>query len=137
MHSVQIPELTPQLRKLENFPKIAKEVYSGAMRQTLALSEADIAGRAPVLSGRLKGSISGEIKFAMGDEVRGVMHADARASDGFPYGYALDGSPRYHRRGTKRKTRRFFKGVIGRKRKVILALFERATAVLVERLAVK
>ena len=133
---VDIRDVLEQQRKLEGFDRIAREEFSRAMTQAIHLSLTDIKPRVPTGSGALAGSLHGEIRFAMGDEVRGVLTAEARGANGFPYGYALDASKRYHYAGRRKMTRRYFKGVISRQRKAIYALFEQGTERIVRRLEV-
>jgi len=135
-YDVQAPEINEQMRKLENFAAVAKGEYVPAMKAAIALSITDIRGKAPVLSGTLQASVGGSVKFAAGDEVRGVMTADARGANNFPYPYALDGSKRYHFAGQRKQTKGFFKGVIFRKKAEVMALFISATSRIVSKLAV-
>lgn len=130
-------DVAAQAKKLAAYPKIAKEEFTTSMRQAIVLGKVDISARAPIGTGRLATSTSGEIRYAAGDEVRGVMSSEARASDGFPYGYALDASAKYRRRRGGGKTKGWFKGFLSRKRKDIRQLFEAALRRTVERLQVK
>ena len=134
---VSSPAVIAQVKKLEAYPKIAKVEFTDAMRQAIVLGRVDISARAPIGTGKLATSTTGEIRYAAGDEVRGVMKNEARAADGFPYGYALDASPKYKRRRGRGRTRKWFKGFIGRKRKDILQLFDAALRRTVEQLVVK
>lgn len=135
-YTVEAPQITEQMRLLDNFDAIAKSEYVPAMHAALVLSVADIKTKAPVLSGTLQSSVSGSIKFAMGDEVRGVMTADARGANGFPYGYAQNVSKKYHYAGTRRSTKGWMRNVIFRKKAEVMALFISATSRIVARLAV-
>jgi len=133
---VEAPLVPVQMQKMYDYPRIAREEFTAAMRPALALSVADVSVRAPVGGGELRGSLRSEIKFAVGDEVRGVVTASATAPDGFPYGYALDASTRYRYAGKRTKTKSWMKGVIRRKRNEIYALFAGAAVKIVNRLAV-
>lgn len=135
-YTVEAPQITEQMRKLEDFNAVAKSEFVPAMNAALALSVTDIRGKAPVLSGALQSSVGGTVKFAMGDEVRGVMTADARGANGFPYGYAQNASKKYHYAGTRRSTKGWMRNVIFRKKAAVMALFFAATSRIVARLAV-
>lgn len=135
-YTVEAPQITEQMRKLDQFNAIAQTEFTAAMRPAIALSLADIHAWAPYATGALDSSVKGEIKFAAGDEVRGVMSATAKAPDGFPYGYALDASSKYAYAGGRKKTKGWLKGVLRRKRAEVLALFVSATSRIVARLAV-
>lgn len=134
---VSSPDVIAQAKKLEAYPKIAKKEFVAAMRQAIVLGRVDISARAPIGTGQLATSTTGEIRYAAGDEVRGVMKNEARAADGFPYGYALDASPKYRRRRGRGKTQKWFKGFLRRKRADIRQLFEAALRRTVEQLVVK
>ncbi len=135
-YDVQAPEINEQMRKLENFAAVAKGEYVPAMKAAIALSITDIRGKAPVLSGTLQASVGGSVKFAAGDEVRGVMTADARGANGFPYGYALNVSSKYRYAGGRKKTKGWMRNVIFRKKAEVMALFISATSRIVSKLAV-
>jgi hypothetical protein len=134
--SVDAPDLLKQVRKLSDFPRVAKEEFSRAMTEAIYLSVLDIQARSPIGTGELRGATSGEIRFAAGEEVRGVMTNEARAPDGFPYAYALDASPRYHFRGRRKQTKGYFRGVIRRRRKDVLARFEAVPPRILQRMQV-
>lgn len=134
--TVEAPQITEQMRKLENFSQVALAEFRPAMAEALSLSVSDIQSKAPVMSGTLQSSVSGRIRYAAGDEVRGVMTADARGANGFPYGYALNVSSKYRYSGTRRKTKGWMRNVIFRKRKEVMALFAEATERIVSKLAV-
>lgn len=134
--TVEAPQITEQMRKLENFNQVALAEFRPAMAEALSLSVSDIQSKAPVMSGTLQSSVSGQIRYAAGDEVRGVMTADARGANGFPYGYALNVSSKYRYSGTRRKTKGWMRNVIFRKRKEVMALFAEATERIVKKLAV-
>ena len=134
--TVEAPQITEQMRKLEQFDQIAQQEYTAAMRPAIALSVSDIHAFSPYLSGALDSSVKGEIRYASGDEVRGVMTASATGANGFPYGYALDASKKYHYAGGRKSTKGWLKGVLRRKRAEVLALFFSATSRIVARLAV-
>lgn len=135
-YDVQAPQITEQMRKLENFAAIAKSEYVPAMNAAIALSVLDIKAKAPVLSGGLQSSVGGTVKYAAGDEVRGVMTADARGANGFPYGYALNVSSKYRYAGARKKTKGWMRNVIFRKKAEVMALFISATSRIVSKLAV-
>lgn len=132
---VEAPQITPQIRKLKDFDRVAKAEFTAAMRPAIALTLADIHAWSPYASGQLDSSVRGEIKFAMGDEVRGVMYSDARAGN-FPYGYALDASSRYRYAGSRRKTKGWLRGAGKRQKDAVLALFAAAIERIVQRLRV-
>lgn len=134
--TVEAPQITEQMRKLDQFNQIAQQEYTAAMRPAIALSLSDIHVWSPYGTGTLDASVKGEIRFASGDEVRGVMSAGATGANGFPYGYALDASNKYRYAGTRKKTKGWLKGVLRRKRSEVLALFYSATSRIVARLAV-
>lgn len=134
--TVEAPQITEQMRKLENFNQVALAEFRPAMTEALALSVSDIQSKAPVMSGALQSSVGGQIRYAAGDEVRGVMTADARGANGFPYGYALNVSSKYRYSGTRRKTKGWMRNVIFRKRKEVMELFAEATERIVKKLAV-
>lgn len=138
MYTVDIQDAVKQARLLDDFPRIAQEEFTPAMQSAISLSLSDLRTRAPVgSSGQLKGSLTGNVAFAAGDEVRGRITANAVADDGFRYGYALDASKRYRYRGQRKRTYRWFKGVRTRKRKEVMALFRFALERIVNRLAVR
>ena len=134
--TVEAPQITEQMRKLEQFDRIAQEEYTAAMQPAIALSVADIHIWSPYGTGTLDASVKGEVRFASGDEVRGVMSAAATGANGFPYGYALDSSNKYRYAGTRKKTKGWLKGVLRRQRGAVLALFFSATSRIVARLSV-
>lgn len=134
--TVEAPQITEQMRKLDNFAAVAKGEFVPAMNAAIALSVTDIRDKAPVMSGALQSSVGGTVKFAAGDEVRGVMTADARGANGFPYGYALNVSSKYRYAGRRKKTKGWMRNVIFRKRKEVYALFAAATERIVNKLAV-
>lgn len=135
-YTVEAPQITEQMRKLDQFNQIAQQEYTAAMRPAIALSVADIHAWSPFGTGTLDASVKGEIRFVSGDEVRGVMSASAVGANGFPYGYALDASAKYRYAGTRKKTKGWLKGVIRRQRQAVLTLFVSATSRIVARLAV-
>lgn len=138
MYTVDIQDAIAQARKLEAFPQIAQEEFVPAMQSAIHLSLGDLRAKAPVgSSGQLQSSVAGEVRYAAGDEVRGTLTASAVAKDGFRYGYALDASKRYHYRGKRKRTYRWFKGVKTRKRREVMALFRLANERIVNRLVVR
>lgn len=134
--SIEAPQITAQMRKLDNFKPIAQDEFSRAMSAALNVSIGDVRERAPFASGTLRSSVTGDIRYASGEEVRGVISADAVAEDGFRYGYALNASKRYHYNGRRKQTKGWFSSVRFRKRKIIMALFQDATVRIVNRLEV-
>lgn len=135
-YDVEAPQITEQMRKLDNFAAVAKSEYVPAMNAAIALSVLDIRAKAPTLSGNLASSVGGSVKYAAGDEVRGVMTADARGANGFPYGYALNVSSKYRYAGGRKKTKGWMRNVIFRKKAEVMALFISATSRIVSKLAV-
>lgn len=134
--NIEAEDILVQARKLDGFPAIAKQEFSRAMVEVIGLSKADQQAKAPVGRGTLRGSIHGEIRFAMGEEVRAVMTAEARAPDGFPYGYALDASKKFKHRTRRARTYRWFRGVTSRRRRDIQARFAPVPERIVKRLTV-
>ncbi len=132
---VEAPQITPQIRKLKDFDRVAKAEFTAAMRPAIALTLVDIHAFSPYLSGQLDASVRGEIKFAAGDEVRGVMTASATAGN-FPYGYALDSSNKYRYAGSRKKTKGWLRGAGKRQKEAVLALFAAALERIVARLRV-
>lgn len=133
---VEAPQITPQIRKLKDFDRVARAEFTAAMRPAISLTLVDIHAWAPYQTGQLDSSVRGEIKFAMGEEVRGVMYSDARAKDGFPYGYALDASNKYRYAGGGKKTKGWLRGAGKRQKDAVLALFAAALERIVARLRV-
>ncbi len=133
------PTIDEQIRRCNNFDKVAASEFVPAMRTALGVAEGDVRSTVPVLSGYLASTIEGKIKYIAGENVRGVIYADARVPSakypqGFPYGYALDASPKYTSGG--RKTKGWLKGVLRRKRAEINAPFAAAVGRIVNRLMV-
>lgn len=63
--------------------------------------------RAPQRSGQLVGSLRTQL-HATAISPYATLTAGAKARDGFPYGYALDASPRFHFIGKRKATRGWF-----------------------------
>lgn len=137
MYDLDFKDAVAQARKLDDFPKIAQREFTRAMQGAVAISVIDLKARSPIGTGRLASSTSGEIRYAVGDDVRAVMSTSARGANGFPYGYALDASKKYRYQGKRKRTYRWFRGVRTRKRKEIMALFAGALERIVERLAIR
>lgn len=133
---VEAPQITPQIRKLKDFNRVAVAEFTAAMRPAIALTLTDIHAFSPYASGQLDASVRGEVKFAVGDEVRGVMYSDVRGANGFPYGYALDSSNKYRYAGSRRKTKGWLRGAGKRQKEAVLALFAAALERIVARLRV-
>ncbi len=134
---VEVPKLDAQIRKLEGYNAIAQQEFTGAMSGALNLSIGDVQTHSPMGGGTLRSSVTGGIKYAMGDVVRGVIEAEARAPNGFPYGYALDASKRYHYRGRRKQTKGWLSRVRFRKRRDVLGQFDGALDRIVKRLEVE
>lgn len=133
---IDAPTLKEQIRLLEAYPKIANEEFTVSMKQAMVVLKVDIAGRAPIGTGRMATSTSSEIRYAVGDNIRAVITNDARAADGFPYPYALDASAKFRRRRGRGKTKGWFRGSLSRKRRDVQQLMTDARNRTVARLTV-
>jgi hypothetical protein len=75
---IEVKGLDEQLRALQYFPQTAQARLEQGMRKGMALVEREAKREAPVgVTGELRASISHDITYAMGLDVRGVVGASA------------------------------------------------------------
>lgn len=128
MNTVQTPGLEEQIVLLKKFDLAALDELGQAMEQAVQVGAGGVKSVAPVDSGRLRSSITGQVVSVVAPHVMGVIGTNVNR-DGFPYPRVLNSSDRYHYRAGPRKgqqTKGYFLAGYESVKESVLKLFAQA-----------
>ena len=114
-YEMEVKGFDQQIKKLDNFDKIANKHMRKAGLESVALLERKWKEVAPVDTVRYRSSIAGRVRI-QGGTVVGIVGTNVKSARGFPYPAALEKSRRYHYRAgpragqyTMNRVKRLFK----------------------------
>lgn len=119
---IEFPDLTEQITKLHNFPKIFNHQAKIHGKTASVEMRRGWLSVAAIDTGQYRQSIKNKVDEISQTHVRAIAETTVRSARGFPYPRALEESTRYHYRSTSRRGQRTA-GQVGRKFKSMKSSF--------------